>query len=287
VPNRILREGILTSDRVDALSAEAEVFYRRLMSVVDDFGRFDGRLAILKAACYPLRADKVPDARLRGWLDECVRAGLVRPYGVGGKPYLELLDFRQAVRAKQSKCPDPANADPPKGEGDASATHVRSKRVADAKHPQANAPVVEVEVGDGGVDGGEGSAGAAPPPAPKPSPKLDPDAPTTAVWDAYATAYFARYGTEPVRNKTVNGQLANLLARLGREEAPQVAAYFVRMGKKHYVERRHPVGLLLHDAEGIRTQWATGQAVTSQLSPAGQQTEQAIEEWRRNGTDGP
>jgi hypothetical protein len=40
MPVRILREGILTSERVDTLSPAAEVFYRRLMSVVDDFGRF-------------------------------------------------------------------------------------------------------------------------------------------------------------------------------------------------------------------------------------------------------
>jgi hypothetical protein len=39
MPNRELREGILTSERINALTFPAEVFYRRLMSVVDDFGR--------------------------------------------------------------------------------------------------------------------------------------------------------------------------------------------------------------------------------------------------------
>jgi hypothetical protein len=36
MPNRILRAGIITSDRVNALDFGAEVFYRRLMSAVDE-----------------------------------------------------------------------------------------------------------------------------------------------------------------------------------------------------------------------------------------------------------
>ncbi len=40
MPNRVIREGILNSQRVNKLTEPAELFYRRLMSVVDDFGRF-------------------------------------------------------------------------------------------------------------------------------------------------------------------------------------------------------------------------------------------------------
>ena len=36
MPTRILRDGILTSERVNLLDWEAEVFYRRLLSVGDD-----------------------------------------------------------------------------------------------------------------------------------------------------------------------------------------------------------------------------------------------------------
>ena len=59
MPNRILREGILDSDRVNKLSWGAEVFYRRLMSVVDDFGRFDARIDLLKSKLYPLNKMKI------------------------------------------------------------------------------------------------------------------------------------------------------------------------------------------------------------------------------------
>lgn len=107
MPVRILREGILTSERVDLLGAHAEVFYRRLMSVVDDFGRFSANPKLLRASCYPLRLDSVSDADVMSWLQECIAAGLVTVYEVAGKQYLELVDFRQQVRSKASKFPDP------------------------------------------------------------------------------------------------------------------------------------------------------------------------------------
>lgn len=83
------------------------------------------------------------------------------------------------------------------------------------------------------------------------------------TWTAYATAYFNRYGTEPVRNLTVNSQVTALVKRVGIEDAPQVAGFYVGMNKRFYVEKLHPVGLLLADCEAIRTQWATNRQVTS------------------------
>jgi uncharacterized protein YdaU (DUF1376 family) len=85
---------------------------------------------------------------------------------------------------------------------------------------------------------------------------------TSATWNAYSTAYFARYGTEPVRNATVNGQLAQFVKRIGTEESPSVAAFYVGHDKAFYVGKKHPVGLMLADAEGLRTAWATGRPTT-------------------------
>ena len=107
MPVRILREGILTSERVDMLTAEGEVFYRRLMSVVDDFGRHSANPKLVRAACYPLKLDVVKDAHVVQWMHECVGAKLLLVYEVEGKQYLEIADFRQQVRSKQSKYPNP------------------------------------------------------------------------------------------------------------------------------------------------------------------------------------
>ncbi len=113
-----------------------------------------------------------------------------------------------------------------------------------------------------------GVSAEAPPPPPastrksrKPKPPKEPP-PSSAAWDAYAKAYERRYRAAPVRNAAVNGQLAMLVARLGAEEAPLVAAFFVGHRNALYVNAMHPVNLLLRDAEKLRTEWATNRQMT-------------------------
>lgn len=103
MPNRILRDGILESTRVDKLSYEAEIFYRRLMSVVDDFGRFYADARLLRARCYPLKLDRISNEDIEKWKDECIKASLLKMHETPKGAVLELLDFNQQVRAKRSK----------------------------------------------------------------------------------------------------------------------------------------------------------------------------------------
>ena len=111
MPNRILRDGILTSEAVCTLSWPAEVFYRRLMSVADDHGRFHSLPKLIRAACYPLQIDKVSDADMGKWLTECVTAALVSVYPASdGKRYVQIEKFGQQVRSK-SKFPEPTGSD--------------------------------------------------------------------------------------------------------------------------------------------------------------------------------
>lgn len=84
---------------------------------------------------------------------------------------------------------------------------------------------------------------------------------TAPTWEAYAAAYLTRYGTEPVRNATVNAQLAGVVKRLGKE-APLVAAFYVLSNRGLYVSAKHAANLLLRDCEGLRTEWATGRQGT-------------------------
>ncbi len=107
MPDRIVRAEILTSEPVNALGWGAEVFYRRLFSIVDDYGRYDGRPSLLRAHLYPMKLDRVSEPDVGKWLTECVNAGLVRCYVVSGRPYVEVLKFGQRVRADKSKWPDP------------------------------------------------------------------------------------------------------------------------------------------------------------------------------------
>lgn len=100
MPNRIVREGILTSDRIDQLDAAAEVFYRRLMSKVDDHGLYDARPSILRSSLYPLRVDRVREADITRWMAACQKAGVIALYEHEGKPLLQMLDTRWPARSE-------------------------------------------------------------------------------------------------------------------------------------------------------------------------------------------
>jgi hypothetical protein len=110
VPNRIVREAILTSERVASLGWPEEVFYRRLMSIVDDYGRTEANHQLLRSKCYPLQTDQVRAADIARWMAACQKAGVILCYEVGGKQYLEVLNFGQQQRSA-SKCPPPPSVD--------------------------------------------------------------------------------------------------------------------------------------------------------------------------------
>lgn len=106
MPTRMLREGILDSEAVNSLSMGAEVFYRRLMSVVDDYGRFHARTSVLRSRLYPTKVDSISEADVGTWLGECEKAGLVTVYVVDGKPYVVFHRLGKA-RSQESKYPPP------------------------------------------------------------------------------------------------------------------------------------------------------------------------------------
>lgn len=110
MPDRIVRAGILNSDAVNQLSWAAEVFFRRLMSIVDDFGRYDGRASVVRAQLYALKIDRVSDSDIGKWMLETAEAGLVRQYTVQGKQFVEIVKFDQRLRARNSKWPGPPSS---------------------------------------------------------------------------------------------------------------------------------------------------------------------------------
>jgi hypothetical protein len=108
MPNRILRDGILTSPLVAKLGWAEEVLYRRLMSLVDDYGRYFADASVLRGYAYPRQLNKVSDSDVGKWLHSCEVAGLVRVYSAqDGERYLEIVKFGQQIRATKSKFPQP------------------------------------------------------------------------------------------------------------------------------------------------------------------------------------
>src|SRR4051812_12013188 len=108
MPNRVVRDGILKSARVNALSLLAELFYRRLMSVVDDFGRYEANLEILRAMVFPRKINTITNQDVDGWLNECTSGPkpLITVYVADGESYLQINNFQQRSRS-ESKFPAP------------------------------------------------------------------------------------------------------------------------------------------------------------------------------------
>ena len=103
---RVVRDGMLTSERIDALTPLAELFYRRVQQIADDHGRYFANPKLIRSAAFPLRTDTTALADIESWMAECESAGLVTLYDAKGTKYLEILDFGQRVQSK-SKFPDP------------------------------------------------------------------------------------------------------------------------------------------------------------------------------------
>lgn len=106
MPNRYIRESAIESEAVNALSWQAEVFWRRLLNRADDFGRFTANPALLRASIFPLQLDCVSEADVKRLLAECEAAGLLFIYSSSCKQFI-ILNKWEKGRAKESKYPPP------------------------------------------------------------------------------------------------------------------------------------------------------------------------------------
>src|SRR5574343_563763 len=118
---------------------------------------------------------------------------------------------------------------------------------------------------------GADTVAASPPKVAKP-PKAKTPALTAGVWTAYSEAYALRYGAEPVRTLKVKAQLSQVVQRLGADESPGVARFYVGHQNALYVLAMHPVDLLLRDAEKLRTEWVTNTQTTNAAAIAADRT---------------
>lgn len=107
MPNRILKESICVSDDIAKLSWFEEVLFYRLIVSADDFGRYDGRPAIIKGRLFPLSG--VTEKQIGEALKKLASVGIVALYEIDGHGYLQISAWErhQSPRAKKSKYPAP------------------------------------------------------------------------------------------------------------------------------------------------------------------------------------
>lgn len=107
MPNRIIKDSICRSDSIDSLTWFEEVLFYRLIVACDDYGRFDGRIAIIKGTCFPLK--DIRNGDIEKALQRLSAVGMVEMYEVQGRPYLQLTAWErhQQIRAHKGKYPAP------------------------------------------------------------------------------------------------------------------------------------------------------------------------------------
>ena len=111
MPNRIIKESLCTSEDYNSLSMQARDLFLRLIVCADDFGLFDGRIAIIKGRAFPLENCNMDD--IEKWLSEIENQGMIIRYSVERKPYIMLTSWNnhQQIRAKKPKYPHPISND--------------------------------------------------------------------------------------------------------------------------------------------------------------------------------
>lgn len=108
MPDRIIRDELLTSERYWTVSIQSQQLYVHLLLVADDAARCSGKNFTLRSACYPGRA--MEPAELERMLQELSDADLVRPYIVDGERYVFIPRFKNRRRyVSSSKYPEPPN----------------------------------------------------------------------------------------------------------------------------------------------------------------------------------
>ena len=108
MPNRILKEGVCTSDQINELTWFEEALFYRMIVNCDDFGRFDGRIQVVKNRLFPLK-ENITAKQVKDGINKLESVGLIVLYEYDGKPFLHLPTWNdhQSVRAKRSKYPAP------------------------------------------------------------------------------------------------------------------------------------------------------------------------------------
>jgi len=262
---RNIKPGFFKNADLVELTIEARLLFIGLWTLADRAGRLEDRPKQIKMELFPADAVDVDAC-----LDGLQRWGFVARYEIDGKRLIQVVNFDKHQNPHRDEKVSVLPAQ------DGSFDVARCKHGASTVRAPDDNGCDTVAIGlipdslipeSLSTDSGNPIAelAAQPPAAPKPrrAAEAKEPAPSTATWNAYSDAYYLRYQSEPVRNAKVNGQLAQLVARLGAQEAPHVAGFFVGHNAQRYVRDMHPVGLLLQDAEKLRTEWATNRQMTS------------------------
>lgn len=101
MPERILRD-YSDSEKFDGFAQSPETLFTRLLTKVDDYGRYSRDPLKVRADCFP-RIENLRANTVDAWLEELSGHRLILCYRVTGKLYLAIVNFRQRLREHVKK----------------------------------------------------------------------------------------------------------------------------------------------------------------------------------------
>lgn len=112
MPNRLIKEGIRTSKKINSLSDFEFRTWAYLITYVDDYGRGSADPELLKGFVFPRRKE-VREQDIRKALEALERTGSILLYEVAGEPYFCFPNWskHQRIQTKKSKYPAPSDSD--------------------------------------------------------------------------------------------------------------------------------------------------------------------------------
>ncbi|MDD5395229.1 MAG: hypothetical protein PHE17_19575 [Thiothrix sp.] len=85
------------------------------------------------------------------------------------------------------------------------------------------------------------------------------------VWKAYAQAYAARYGKEPLATKRAVSAVGRLVGLVNGDEqlAADIAGFYPTHNGEYYLKRGHDIAVMLADVEKLYMEMETGRTITA------------------------
>jgi len=246
-PDLFRHEGLFHLEQETKLPIR--VAWSGLFTVCDREGRFEWKPNVLKLDILPF--DSVDMERV---LDALVTRGFLVKYACGNGPQRRFYGFlptfkkHQVINNKEKPSSIPAV-------DDKDSEIIMVSDASPTRPPRVNhASTTPLSLSRGEGKGRERKGkGTEPSDGGEPTVGL-----TVETRRAYENAFRERYGTVPKWNGSVAGKMAQFVKRVGREDAPFVAEFFLRHNDAFYERQMHSVGLMLKDAEKLYAEWTTG-----------------------------
>lgn len=255
---RNIKPGFFTNDVLAECSALARILFQGLWCHADREGRLEDRPRKLKAEILPY-----DECNTEELLCQLESRGFIVRYSHGAERFIQVVNFckHQNPHVKEQESTIPAQCLSGAKPEVAVLIPDSLNPITDSLNLIPESPTPSVASGEEKNGKEETNLPVAIAPAAE---KADTDLQTSckATWASYSESYEQRYQAKPVRNTKVNALVKQFVQRIGFEESPLIAEWFVSHPGGYYVGRMHDFGCLLHDAEKLRTEWATGRLMT-------------------------